>query len=124
MAAEPGKGHGASIDYDREIRPIFAGRCQRCHGASQANAGLRLNHADSATKVLESGERAIGPGKPQASELLRRVEAQDGDRMPPAGERLSPQQIDLLRKWIAQGAIWPEHWAYRPLKEPADPKPS
>ncbi len=83
---------------------------------------MRLDHPDVATGELESGNRAIVPGRPDASELLRRVSADEFERMPPEGEPLDEEQIATLRAWIAAGAPWPEHWAYRPLDKPILPE--
>src|SRR6185436_16380202 len=56
------------------------------------------------------------------SEILKRVTAKETERMPPEGDPLSEQQISTLRQWIAAGAVWPDHWAYRPLALPAPPR--
>src|SRR5262249_53574863 len=101
--------------FDRDIQPILA-RCVQCHGPNKPKAGLRLDNRSGATADLESGNRAIVPGHPERSELLRRVSATSSrERMPPKGEPLSMEQIEKLRRWIADGADWPAHWAYRPL---------
>src|SRR5262249_5728829 len=77
---------------------------------------------EAATAPLDSGNRAIVPGRPERSELLRRVTDPDPKRrMPQRGEALSPGQVENLRRWIAAGASWPRHWAYRPLVRPAPP---
>jgi hypothetical protein len=109
-------------DFDREVRPILFARCVKCHGADKPEAGLRLNARDATVGVLESGRRAVTPGNPRESELLRRVTAADADeRMPPQGESLSVAEVETLKQWIAAGAEWPAHWAYRPLSQPAVP---
>src|SRR3954451_4834321 len=89
------------LDFSRDIRPILADSCFRCHGpdAKQRQAGLRLDVRDEALKRLESDAVAIVPGKPEASELVRRVLAADeSERMPPAEfkKTLSDQQKALL----------------------------
>jgi hypothetical protein len=110
------------LSFDRDIQPILA-RCVQCHGPGKAKAGLRLDSRRAATSLLESGNRALAPGQPEQSELLRRVRrpADDG-RMPPKGEPLTASHIEHLRRWIASGAVWPEHWAYRPLVKPSLPQ--
>lgn len=106
--------------FARDIQPIFTARCLKCHGAEEPKAGLSLMHREGATVELESGERAIVPGRPESSELLRRIEAPDRSRrMPPTDPPLSRREIELLRTWIAKGAEWPLHWAYRPLSAEA-----
>jgi hypothetical protein len=103
------------IDFDTKIRPILSAKCLSCHGPSQAESGLRLDGRPYATDPADSGEAAIVPHEPAASELLRRVRSDDFDRMPPEGPRVTPNEVTLLERWIEQGASWPEHWAYRPL---------
>ncbi|HEV8605195.1 MAG TPA: PSD1 and planctomycete cytochrome C domain-containing protein [Tepidisphaeraceae bacterium] len=113
----------APIDFDRDIRPIFAQNCYECHGPDKAKAGLRLNDPKVALSELKSGNRAIIPNEPAKSELLRRVKSTDPDeQMPPKGDRLTPLQIEKLHQWIEQGAKWQIHWSYRPITRP-DPPP-
>ncbi|HUG91249.1 MAG TPA: DUF1553 domain-containing protein [Planctomycetaceae bacterium] len=110
------------VQFERDVRPILSRRCIRCHNAAEKNGGLGLGDRDSALAELDSGARAILPDQPEASELLRRVASTDAaERMPPVGKPLAPGEIDTLRAWIAQGAPWPPHWAYRPLERPAIP---
>src|SRR3954454_7501108 len=83
------------IDFNRDIRPILSNKCFACHGPDDGKreAGLRLDDSKIATAALESGAVAIVPGKPDASELVRRITVADKDeRMPPAdsGKTLSP----------------------------------
>jgi hypothetical protein len=85
-----------------------------------AEAGLRLNDPASGLASLESGHRAVVPGDPEASELIRRITAGNDERMPPDSS-LTDEQIATLREWITNGADWPQHWAYRPLKQAAPP---
>ena len=106
----------AEVDFNREIRPILSNRCLVCHGpdAAERKAGLRLDTEEGARADL-GGYAAIQPGNPAASELFLRVTAKDeADRMPPAkaGDRLTEEQISLLRRWIEEGAGYARHWAY------------
>jgi hypothetical protein len=110
-----------TIEFARDIQPIFAQRCLLCHGPDDAEGGLQLHLREMALHQLDSGEHAIVPGRPEESELLRRVATDDpGLRMPPEGDPLSPAEVGLLRAWIANGAPWQVHWAYRPL-DPGTP---
>ncbi len=107
------------VQFNRDIRPILSGSCFQCHGPDEKNrkAGLRLDTFEGATKD-RSGYKAIAPGKPDDSELLKRVTAHDASVMPPASSKkaaITPQQADLLRSWIAQGAKYQGHWAFQPL---------
>ena len=115
-----------SLDFNRDIRPIFSENCFACHGPdkNKRKAGLRLDRRAEATAKLESGERAVVPGDIAKSHLLKVVSAEDDDdRMPPkkTGKRLTKEQIELLRDWIAQGAEFKEHWAYLPPERPPLP---
>lgn len=116
----------AAIDFNRDIRPIFSENCYACHGPdkNKRKAGLRLDRPEDATTKLESGDFAIVPGDVEKSKLLKLVATDDeDDRMPPkkTGKRLSEEQIELLREWIAHGANWKEHWAYIPPERPELP---
>jgi mono/diheme cytochrome c family protein len=119
-------GEARSADYLRDVRPILASKCFACHGADDAvrQAGLRLDEPAVATSTLESGQRAIVPGKPDESALVARVTSTDPDKaMPPAetGKHLSPTEIAMLRQWIAAGANYAKHWAYVKPVRPALP---
>ena len=114
------------VDYNRDVRPILAENCFSCHGqdASKRQAGLRLDQAEGATAKLASGHVAIVPGQVKASELMARLGVKSALIMPPAatGKTLKPQQIEILRKWIAQGAKYEPHWAYILPRRPASPE--
>jgi mono/diheme cytochrome c family protein len=116
---------GAGVDFNREIRPILSANCFACHGpdAAERKADLRLDVKDGAFADL-GDHRAIVPGKPEESELIRRVSSADPDEaMPPAdsGKKLTADQIALVRRWVAEGANWQEHWAYVKPARPAVP---
>jgi len=113
------------VQYNRDVRPILADRCFACHGpdAAARQAELRLDAAEFATADRD-GRKAIHPGKPKSSELLRRVTSTDPDeRMPPAdsGDPLTAREIATLRRWIESGAEYQTHWAFLPPKRPALP---
>ncbi|QDT55993.1 Planctomycete cytochrome C [Caulifigura coniformis] len=113
------------VDFQRDIRPILAQNCFTCHGpdAASREAGLRLDRRPDAIGRLESGQAAIHPGHAESSELIRRLVADDSELMPPpeTGRRLTPEQIDLLRRWVDSGAEYAGHWAYLPLTRPETP---
>ncbi|MBC8350627.1 MAG: DUF1553 domain-containing protein [Planctomycetes bacterium] len=120
------------IDYLTQIKPMLRERCFACHGALKQEGGLRLDTAALAIKGGDSGA-AILPGDAAASVLLERVSSSDeGERMPPEGEPLKPDQIAALRGWIVQEAIAPEdeqaerdpreHWAFKPPVRPIVPQ--
>jgi mono/diheme cytochrome c family protein len=111
------------VDFGRDIQPILAKRCFACHGPDKGEAGLRLNRRETALAELDSGEHAVVPGSPEASELVRRISADnESERMPPEGKPLPGEQIDLIRRWIAEGAKWEEHWAFQPVARPRVPE--
>lgn len=104
---------GAEVDFNHDVRPLLNERCATCHGGVRREGGLSLLFRSDALDTTESGRRAIVPGDPGASELLRRVGHHDPEeRMPPEGPPLSDDEVATLRRWIAQGAPWADHWAY------------
>lgn len=113
---ETDRDSATTIDFARDVLPILAGKCIRCHGPETQEAGLRLDTRSAATRELESGVRALVPKHPDASELIRRVTADKTERMPPEEPPLDAAQVATLRRWITQGAPWPDHWAYQPLR--------
>ena len=113
------------VDFNRDVRPVLSNACFQCHGpdANTREAGLRLDQRAAAIAELDSGDTAIVPENAEASELLRRVLSEDEDlRMPPSGhgDALSSDKVDTLKRWIAQGAPYAEHWAFLPAQR-ADP---
>ncbi len=116
------------VDFNRQIRPILSDHCFVCHGPdrSQSQTEYRLDIRESAF-AEQDGHHAIVPGDPQASNLVKRITSGDADVvMPPpdSGRPLSKDQIELLTRWIAQGARWNEHWAFVPPQEAPVPKTS
>ena len=96
-----------SIEFARDIRPIFAGRCHECHGALKQKSGYRLDRRTEALRGGDSGKPAIVAGNSTASALVARLTSSDKDDvMPPKGERLTADQITQLRAWIDAGAPW------------------
>jgi hypothetical protein len=119
-----------AIEFERDIRPILARSCYRCHGAKAQKGGLRLHDRTSALAGGDDGP-ILEVGKSASSRIVRYVAALDDDHMmPPDGDPLSAQEIGLLRAWIDQGAKWPQdsavaakplsdHWAFQPpIREP------
>ena len=112
----------ATINFARDVQPILASKCVRCHGPETHEAGLRLDVRNVAAGELESGHRAVVPGRPDKSEILRRVTADESERMPPEEPPLEERQVATLQKWIAEGATWPDHWAYQLLASVTPPQ--
>jgi len=120
FAAEP------LVDYSRDIRPILSRNCFACHGPDEGSreAGLRLDLRETAIAELRSGATAIVVGKPDESELIKRVtETDEYAVMPPkeSGKTLTAEQIELLRRWVAQGAPYADHWSFSPIADPELP---
>ena len=112
--------------FNRDIRPILSENCFRCHGPDAKNrqADLRLDVSESATTRRESGRVAVVPGKSGESEILARIQSTDPElRMPPAeiNKNLSESQIETLRRWIDNGAVYQGHWAFEPVIEKTSP---
>lgn len=114
-----------TVDFNTGIRPLLNQNCTSCHGGVKAAGDISFVYRETATKVGKKSKRpVIVPGKPEESELMRRVTATDEDyRMPPAdhGPALPAEKVELLRKWIREGAAWEEHWAFVPPKPVAVP---
>jgi mono/diheme cytochrome c family protein len=119
-----------TVDFDRDVKPIFAKHCIACHGSEKQKQGLRLDRKNDALKGGDSGV-AVVPGKSAESLLFQLVSGQDKDRqMPPKGE-LAATEISTLKAWIDQGAKWADDgstainptdwWSLKPLVKPAVP---
>jgi len=108
----------AAPDFNRDVRPILSNHCYKCHGPAVQKAKLRLDNFQAATKS------AIVPGKPDESELLKRIATHGDEQMPPkeAGLPLTAKQIETLRQWVVSGAAYAPHWAFVPPTRPAVPK--
>src|SRR5438477_3721119 len=116
-----------AIDFDRDIRPILSDNCFACHGPDEKErkAKLRLDRKDDAFKPVKSGAFGIVPGHPEKSELIARITTRDEDDMmppPKSGKKLTAAQVDLLRRWVAEGAKWQSHWAFAKPERPPLPE--
>ena len=119
--APPGR-----VQFNRDIRPIFSDTCFHCHGfdAKARKAGLRLDIREEALKKTDDDVYPIVPGKPEESEIIARLFSTDPDEiMPPpkAHKEITAAQKELIKRWVAQGAVYEAHWAYTPLYRPAVP---
>ena len=114
------------INFSRQIRPILSENCIACHGPDDKGrkGKLRLDDEQDA-KRDRKGDFVILPGKPEQSELIKRIESDDPDDvMPPPKQHktIPPAQVALLKEWIKQGAVWGRHWSYEPVARPSVPK--
>jgi mono/diheme cytochrome c family protein len=143
VLADEGSARGTQREgeefFERNVRPVLAAYCIRCHGAEEQNGKVRLDGREFILG-LKGTKPVVVPGKPEESLLWRAVRHLGEVRMPPGGQ-LPDQAIFALEQWIAAGAIWPssqtpirrsesygalrgEHWAFRPVERPELPEPS
>src|SRR5262245_4173759 len=113
------------VDFNRDVRPILSNNCFACHGPDEKErkADLRLDTREGALADLD-GHQAIVPGKPGASELVARLTSDKASkRMPPAktGKTLTAAEIEILTRWVQEGAPYAKHWAYVPPVRPELP---
>lgn len=118
------RARGGDPDFARDVLPILSDNCFLCHGpdAKSREGDLRLDlHSDE----LFGARKIITAGQSADSVLIERILSPDPDLvMPPPHTKksLTPQQVDLLRRWIDSGAAWGQHWAYEPLDQPTIPQ--
>lgn len=109
VAAAPATATPAGVDFIRDVQPIFENKCLECHNPNKIKGKLLM---DSAAALLKGGDTGPGlvAGQPDNSEIIKRVvlPADHDDIMPPKGGPLAPQEIDVLKRWIAEGAKWPQ----------------
>jgi hypothetical protein len=110
------------VSFNRDVRPILNKSCLRCHGGVKTNGGFSMLFEEDAFAETQSGLRAIIPGDHKNSELFKRIVHEDVElRMPYESQPLSQNEIDVLARWIDQGAKWEKHWAYILPKEDIEP---
>jgi hypothetical protein len=117
-----------AVDFNFQIRPLLSDRCYHCHGpdAGSRKAKLRLDTPEGMRKSLEDGWAVVKPGQPEKSELVTRIFSQDEDEvMPPPDShlKLSADEKELLKRWIAEGAVTKPHWAFIPVEPVIPPLP-
>ncbi|MCA9119653.1 MAG: PSD1 domain-containing protein [Planctomycetaceae bacterium] len=123
-----------TVDFERDIAPILEERCWYCHGEDEQESGLRLDLRVRMLRGGDSGVSAVVPGKPEKSYLVEAISHKDeAIAMPPDEDKLSAEEIELLTRWIKEGAVWPgqmdavdevkaDHWAFQPVVRPAIPE--
>src|SRR5204862_3703177 len=107
--------------FNRHVRPSLSENCFLCHGPDKGRRKAKLRLDD---REIALGKKAIVAGKPDESELVRRIFAADADeRMPPADthKSLTAAQKETLKRWVAEGAVYEPHWAYIPVQRPPLP---
>jgi len=114
--------NSSQVDFEEQIQPLLAKHCLACHGVDEAEGGLQFHSRETSLAVADSGQRAIVPGHASQSEMINRVMSDVDDlKMPPDGDRLTPQEVQTLVDWISQGANWKSHWAYDSLRVESPP---
>ena len=128
----PGASVPDVVSYNFHVRPLFSDKCFKCHGpdAAQRKAGLRLDIADSAYAPLHEtpGGFALISGDPEHSEVYKRISSTDSSYQMPSPEAhlgaLSKTEIEIIRKWIEQGAKYEKHWAFIAPRKTTPPEVS
>ena len=120
-AAEPAR---PPVDFGRDVLPILSDKCFQCHGpdAGTRKADLRL---DLEVGLLRATDPLVVPGRSAESELIARIISDDDlERMPPPESNLTltPDQVELIRRWVDGGAGWAKHWAFVPPTRPEPPR--
>ena len=119
-------GFAGGFDFDRHIRPILSDKCFQCHGPDEGKreSELRLDSRERALKGGRSGYPAIVPGDRGESEVWALISSEfDEERMPPkeAAKQLTAEEIEVLGRWIDEGAPWAEHWSFVAPQRPSVP---
>jgi Protein of unknown function (DUF1553)/Protein of unknown function (DUF1549)/Planctomycete cytochrome C len=114
-----------AVDFVKQVQPLLVEKCSKCHGETTQKGGFRTDTKEAFFAGGESGV-AVAKDSPDASKLLERITSNDPDtRMPPGGNRLSSNEVSILRDWIRAGAVWPDdpiahvaesHWAFQPIE--------
>jgi len=131
LSAQQAAADPDTVNFARQVAPIFKRRCYSCHAADKQEGGLRLDRRRTALAGSDNGP-VIRPGKSAASRLVALItESVAGERMPPQGRLLSAVEVNTIRRWIDQGAVWPpdtlvdtrssSHWSFQPVAVPAVP---
>jgi mono/diheme cytochrome c family protein len=121
------------VDYENDIAPILEDRCVYCHGEDEQESGLRLDSRPHMLRGGDSGLPALVPGHPEKSYVMDVIQHLDEEMaMPPDDDQLPQEEIDLISRWITEGAQWPgqmdavlefetDHWAFQPVTRPEVP---
>ena len=116
----PAVAPGAPLTFTRDIHPIFEKTCYSCHGEKKQKGKFRADTREGIFKKTDAENHVVVPGKPGESDLIYRLTTKvEDDMMPPVDSehRLTPEQIETVRAWVEQGAVW------SPDDKPAESKP-
>ncbi len=105
----------AAVDFTRDVQPILNKNCIACHGGVKEAGAVSFIFRDQVLGEGESGRIVVVPGKPEVSEMIARITTDDQEDLMPQpdhGPRLSDADVETLRQWISEGAVWGEHWSF------------
>jgi hypothetical protein len=126
VATLPAFGQSSDeVDFDRDIRPILSNTCYTCHGPDANKRATELRFDVEASVFGDHDEPVVVRGRPSKSAMVARITSGDPDyRMPPidSKQQLSEEQIELLKRWVEQGAPYTGHWSFQPVVRPQLPK--
>lgn len=123
ISCEKAGGESDKVDFNADVRPIINTKCITCHGGVKQSGKFSLLFEEEALEPNKSGKPAIIPGHASDSEMIKRILHSDPEqRMPPEGPPLSKAEVEILKKWIDQGAKWEDHWAFVPPESPELPE--
>lgn len=114
----------AAVDFTRDVQPILNKNCIACHGGVKEAGEVSFIFRDQVLGKGESGKTVVVPGKPEISEMIARITTDNPDDLMPQpdhGPRLSDKDVETLRKWIAEGAVWGEHWSFSAPRKHSPP---
>ena len=136
LTLDPRQSQADKVDFRRDIAPILEERCWYCHGEEEQESDLRLDRRAKMLRGGNSGLSAVVPGKPEKSYLIEVVRHLDPDvKMPPDEDKMPAKEVDLLTRWIKEGAVWPgqmdavareesDHWSFQQVVRPKVPEPT
>lgn len=120
-------GAADKVDFSREVRPILNSNCLPCHGGVKKSGGVSFLYREEALATGDSDKPTVVPGDPMASEMLIRILSDDPEEVMPQpkhGPPLKDHEVDLIRRWIEQGAEWNNHWSFEKPTRHAPPEVS
>ncbi|WP_247235353.1 DUF1553 domain-containing protein [Telluribacter sp. SYSU D00476] len=113
---------GQSVDYNSQVKPILNKHCMGCHGGVKKAGEVSFLFEHEMLEPGKSGKVPVVRGDADASEMIRRIESTDPDeRMPKGGTPLKEEEVEVLKQWINEGAVWEKHWSYKRIEKPEVP---
>jgi hypothetical protein len=117
-----GSAGSSSVDYNADVKPILNKHCMGCHGGVKKAGDVSFLFEHEMLEPGKSGKIPVVRGDAHASEMIRRILSDDPDeKMPKNGTPLNDDEVDILTKWIDEGAKWETHWSYKQIEKPEVP---